>query len=72
MVKVCWQGLKIVFKGRWLTCLTDTKPGYVIRYHLHIYVKKDAELQSKHNLILHVKQLTVFLKKYGYTQKHHT
>jgi len=36
-LKYVGKVLKIVFKGRWLTCLTDTKPGYVIWYHLHIY-----------------------------------
>jgi len=53
-------------------CLTDTKPGYEIWYNLYTNVKRDAELQSKHNSILHVKQLNVFLKKYGYIEKHHT
>jgi len=30
-------------------------------------MKKNAELQSKHNLILHVKLLNIFLK-YGYAK----
>ena len=34
---------------------------------IYIYMKKNAELQSKHNLILHVKLLNIFLK-YGYAK----